>query len=210
MAGLSSRSYRNYNTFFEIGIHKNVSFQLGLINSLKFELFPKFLGNNYTLLRSHHSNQCINDNLCHGDRHTHDHHHHEEMCCKQQHTNENNLENNNLSKEENFNNGTPIGWIDPQVAIIYTCKLCSKRSMQQFSKNSYKNGTVVIRCPGCQALHLIADNLGIFTDEKSNIFDYLKEKGVEADPKIHTLESMQDILKTFGIETGKNINPDNS
>jgi protein import protein ZIM17 len=36
---------------------------------------------------------------------------------------------------------------------------------------------VLIRCEGCDNLHLIADNLGWFRDENVNIEQLMKEKG---------------------------------
>lgn len=38
-------------------------------------------------------------------------------------------------------------------------------------------GVVIVRCSGCNNNHLVADNLGWFRDEKTNIEDLLKEKG---------------------------------
>ncbi|KAA3677014.1 mitochondrial protein import protein ZIM17 [Paragonimus westermani] len=44
--------------------------------------------------------------------------------------------------------------------IEFTCKKCNHRSKKYFSKQAYQKGIVIIRCDGCENLHLIADNLG--------------------------------------------------
>jgi len=48
-----------------------------------------------------------------------------------------------------------------------------------FTKRSYHHGIVLIKCEGCNGVHLIADNLGWFEDTNLNIEDIIKNKGEE-------------------------------
>lgn len=61
--------------------------------------------------------------------------------------------------------------------IMFTCNVCQHRQGRTFGKDAYENGVVLIRCDGCDNLHLIADNLGWFRDESVNIEQLMKEKG---------------------------------
>ena len=60
---------------------------------------------------------------------------------------------------------------------MFTCEKCDTKGVKSFSKKAYRTGVVLIRCEGCDKLHLIADNLGWFRDEKVNIEDIAREKG---------------------------------
>ncbi|CAH8480397.1 unnamed protein product [Dicrocoelium dendriticum] len=51
---------------------------------------------------------------------------------------------------------------------------CNHRSQKHFSKHAYEKGIVIIRCDGCQNLHLIADNLGWIVDGHWKIEDVIK------------------------------------
>jgi protein import protein ZIM17 len=69
--------------------------------------------------------------------------------------------------------------------MMYTCAVdnCGTKQARTFSKDSYQNGVVLLRCEGCDKLHLIADNLGWFENDgvnkgnKINIETIMAEKG---------------------------------
>jgi protein import protein ZIM17 len=42
---------------------------------------------------------------------------------------------------------------------------------------AYHEGVVLVRCPGCQKLHLVADRLGYFEDDSADVESLLAAKG---------------------------------
>lgn len=75
--------------------------------------------------------------------------------------------------------GVPLSKMEGKLHLLYTCKICSTRNTKFISKQAYECGVVIVRCDGCSNNHLIADNLGWFTDMdgKKNIEDILGENG---------------------------------
>jgi len=64
-----------------------------------------------------------------------------------------------------------------KLAIMYTCTVCDTRSAKVFTKQAYEKGVVIVRCPGCDNQHLIADRLGWFEDESWDVERLMKERG---------------------------------
>ncbi|CAF1002187.1 unnamed protein product [Rotaria sp. Silwood1] len=69
-----------------------------------------------------------------------------------------------------------------RMGIQFTCKVCDHKLQKTFTRQSYEQGVVIIRCDSCLNLHLIADNLGWFKDltqngKFKNVAQMLQAKG---------------------------------
>lgn len=67
-----------------------------------------------------------------------------------------------------------------KMSISFTCGVCDTRITKSFHRQSYEKGVVVIKCPGCEKRHVIADNLGYFsaiTGGRTNIEQIAEDKG---------------------------------
>lgn len=75
-------------------------------------------------------------------------------------------------------NATALGKLTVKMRLVFTCKKCNTRNDKLMSKHAYEKGIVIVRCDGCEKLHLIADNLDWFKNPQGkNIEEILAAKG---------------------------------
>lgn len=75
----------------------------------------------------------------------------------------------------------------PELAMMFTCKVCETRSVKPICRKSYEKGTALVLCDGCNNYHLISDHLGIF-DEKGPMKDLMAACGKKVLKGKSTLE----------------------
>eukprot|EP00056_Hartaetosiga_gracilis_P014478 m.240677 g.240677 ORF g.240677 m.240677 type:complete len:235 (+) comp15742_c0_seq1:41-745(+) len=128
--------------------------------------------------------------------------------------------NNDGDSSSGSKENEPLGSVDPQYAMIYTCNVCDTRSSQTFSKKAYHEGVVIVTCPGCKNNHLVADHLNWFDHiEGRTIEEILASKG-EAVSKIGganeggvtqiSLDDLNLLSNTTSNKTNDNSNNDTS
>ncbi|XP_076678231.1 uncharacterized protein LOC143374181 [Andrena cerasifolii] len=94
-----------------------------------------------------------------------------------------------IKENEEANNRKPLGKLQGKLKLMFTCKKCNYRNSKIISKVAYEKGLVIVRCEGCKNNHLIADNLGWFSEMKNtkNIERFLASKG-ETVRKVHNYD----------------------
>ncbi|MES1923392.1 hypothetical protein MHBO_004958 [Bonamia ostreae] len=70
--------------------------------------------------------------------------------------------------------------------IMFSCGECRRHMTKSFSKQAYENGYVMIKCDGCDGMHLIADNLKWFSERTWRIDQVIKKE-------------REDLEKTFRV-----------
>eukprot|EP00190_Bangiopsis_sp_CCMP1999_P005502 CAMPEP_0198733412 /NCGR_PEP_ID=MMETSP1475-20131203/45636_1 /TAXON_ID= ORGANISM="Unidentified sp., Strain CCMP1999" /NCGR_SAMPLE_ID=MMETSP1475 /ASSEMBLY_ACC=CAM_ASM_001111 /LENGTH=169 /DNA_ID=CAMNT_0044496707 /DNA_START=72 /DNA_END=581 /DNA_ORIENTATION=+ len=78
-------------------------------------------------------------------------------------------------------NKASFGYVGPRkIGIAFTCTRCDTRMVKQISRKAYQDGVVIIQCSGCYGRHIIADNLGWYselTNNKKNIEELAEANG---------------------------------
>ena len=80
---------------------------------------------------------------------------------------------------EDGNERKELGKLEGKMKLMFTCKKCETRNSKLISKLAYDKGVIIVRCEGCKNNHLIADNLGWFSEinQRINIEKIMALKG---------------------------------
>jgi len=86
-----------------------------------------------------------------------------------------------------------------KMVLVFTCKVCETRSAKKISRRGYETGVVVVRCGGCQSLHLIADRVGIFEEPGWSIETAIQQK-LKMRPDLKANSEGDDVLELISSE----------
>ena len=84
--------------------------------------------------------------------------------------------------------------------VIVYVQVCETRSAED-QQATYHHGCVIIKCPKCENMHLIADHLGVIEEKGWNIKEHLSDENFKAVTHDSILElTKKDILGSSGEE----------
>lgn len=113
-----------------------------------------------------------------------------------------------------------LGKLEGKMKLMFTCKKCKTRNSKLISKLAYSKGVVIVRCDGCKNNHLIADNLGWFSEgihRGINIERLMALKGETVRKVSNDMDGYFEAVTREEFEssnsghsdTTKDVNPDN-
>ncbi|KAK9323314.1 DNL zinc finger-domain-containing protein [Lipomyces orientalis] len=124
---------------------------------------------------SRNSSQRSRSSATQAPAHTHTHVNGEVCGHDHSHSHSQSVAHNDPSYRELARAKIPID--RPTYNITLTCKVCKNRSSHFMSHQAYHHGTVLVKCPGCNNRHLIADHLKIFSDTRITLEDIIAKDG---------------------------------
>ncbi|OSX78199.1 hypothetical protein BU14_0116s0019 [Porphyra umbilicalis] len=87
-----------------------------------------------------------------------------------------------------------LGFVgNDKMHIMFTCGVCDTRISKPISRTSYEKGVVLIQCPSCEKRHVIADNLGHFsqlTGGKKNVEEMVGGQVTRVNTDVYNLERL--------------------